>query len=589
MSQVYRTAHASEVTEARIGETVTVGGWVHARRDHGGVVFIDLRDSSGLVQVVLDPERLDQVHDLRSEYCITASGVVQRRLEGKENPELASGQIEIHAETVTVLSMAETLPFVIDDRMDVDEKTRMQYRYLDLRRPKMAANLRARSKGIAAMRRVMDDLGFLEVETPTLIASTPEGARDVLVPSRHKPGAFYALPQSPQLFKQLLMVAGVERYYQIAKCYRDEDFRADRQIEFAQLDFEGSFWGRDDVLDTLEQIIVAVTREVRGVELNTPFPRMTWHEAMTRFGSDKPDIRFEMEIVDLSEKVAGSEFKAFSETVASGGVVKGINVGAIESTRSKMDGLVDRAKELGAKGLVWIVVEEDGSFRSPVAKFLSGVEQQSIKSDLDACAGDVLLIAAGPWRVVAAVLGQLRVDLGRPESHDELAPLFVVDFPTFEPTSDGGFAASHHPFTAPYDVDQMASDPGNSLSLAYDLVLNGSELGSGSVRIHDPEVQQKVFATLGITPDIAEKRFGWFVQGLRFGTPPHAGFAIGIDRFISILQDEPNIRQVIPFPKTQTGSDPLTGSPTPVEDVQLSELGLMLRPEARARIEANRE
>ncbi len=389
MATTYRTAHAAEVTGARIGDTVTVAGWVNARRDHGGVVFIDLRDASGVLQVVLDPAVLPDVHDLRMEYCIKVEGVVRPRPEGTVNPNMATGEVEVGAGSLTVLSSSETLPFMIEDRVDVDERIRMKYRYLDLRRPKMADNMRARSRAISVMRRVMDDLGFMEVETPTLIASTPEGARDVLVPSRHQKGAFYALPQSPQLFKQLLMVAGVERYYQVAKCYRDEDFRSDRQIEFAQLDFEGAFWDRDDVLDTLETIVVAVTSAVRGVDLPTPFPRMTWQEAMDRYGSDKPDIRFGMEIVDLSGVFAGTGFNAFAGALSAGGTVRGINAGAIESTRSRMDALTDRAKELGAKGLVWMVAEEDGSLRSPVAKFLSPDELAGVRSALGVSTGDV--------------------------------------------------------------------------------------------------------------------------------------------------------------------------------------------------------
>ncbi|MDH4117202.1 MAG: aspartate--tRNA ligase [Acidimicrobiia bacterium] len=580
MKTIYRTAHAADVTS--IGETVAVAGWVQARRDHGGVIFIDLRDSSGLLQVVLDPAVLGEAKDLRMEFCVMVSGEVRARPEGTVNPNLATGGVELGATALTVLSTSAVLPFQIEDRVDVDERARLKYRYLDLRRPKMAANLKARSRAIAVMRRVMDDLGFLEVETPTLIASTPEGARDLLVPSRHQKGSFYALPQSPQLFKQLLMVAGVERYYQVAKCYRDEDFRSDRQVEFAQLDFEGAFWDRDDVLETLEEVTSAVTREVRGVELSRPFPRLTWQEAMDRFGSDKPDTRFGMEIVDLSETFAGTGFRAFGASLEEGGTVRGINAGAIESTRSRMDALTERAKELGAKGLVWMVVEDDATLRSPVAKFLSGDEMEGLKVALGATPGDVLLMAAdAEWRTVAGVLGGLRLDLGKPGSHDELAPLFVIDFPTFEPTGDGGWAASHHPFTAPVDVDQMANDPANSISRAYDLVLNGSELGSGSVRIFDPVAQAKVFEVLGISKEQAESRFGWFLEGLRYGTPPHAGFAIGIDRFVAILQDEPNIRQIIPFPKTQTGSDPLTGSPTPVEETQLAELGIRVRPDAK--------
>ena len=581
----YRTSHAADIGAGRVGETVTVAGWVDARRDHGGIVFVDLRDASGIVQVVFDPSELSGTRDLRSEFCISATGVVRERPAGTVNPELPTGDVEVEASSLEVLSPSEVLPFQIEDRIEVDERIRLKHRYLDLRRPKMAANLRARARAIAVMRRVMDELGFLEVETPTLIASTPEGARDFVVPSRHQKGSFYALPQSPQLFKQLLMVGGVERYYQVAKCYRDEDFRSDRQVEFAQLDFEGSFWDRDDVLDVLEQIVVEVSRAVRGEELETPFPRLTWQEAMDRYGSDKPDIRFGMEIVDLSVVFADSAFRAFAGALESGGVVRGLNAGPTESTRSRMDALTDRAKELGAKGLVWMVVEEDGSLRSPVAKFLSSNELDGVAAALSGGPGDVLLLAADEWRTVADVLGQLRLELGRPAGHETLAPLFVIDFPTFEPTEDGGLAPSHHPFTAPVDVEQMATDPASSISKAYDLVLNGSELGSGSVRIHDPEVQATVFEVLGIASEQAERRFGWFLEGLRYGTPPHAGFAIGIDRFVAILQGEPNIRQIIPFPKTQTGADPLTGSPTPIEAGQLAELGIRLRPEVEKALE----
>ncbi len=573
----FRTARAADISKAREGDTVTVAGWVSRRRDHGGIAFVDIRDASGLVQAVIDPGEIPTAQDLRMEYCISVTGTVRPRPEGTENPQMPTGSVEIGVESLTVLSTAEALPFMLDDRVDVDERTRLQYRYLDLRRPTMAANLRARSTAVAAMRRVMDDLGFLEVETPTLIASTPEGARDFLVPSRHHKGSFYALPQSPQLFKQLLMISGVERYYQVAKCYRDEDFRSDRQVEFAQLDLEGSFWDRDDVLETLEEIVCAVVESVRGVRLSRPFPRMTWQEAMETYGTDKPDLRFGMPIIDLTPMLAPSEFKAFSSAVEAGGVVRGINAGPQESSRSKLDALVERAKEIGARGLVWMVVEDDGALRSPVAKFLSESELSGIKSALQAGPGDLLLMAAGEWRTVVEVLGELRLDLGKPARHEELAPLFVIDFPTFEKTSDGGLAPSHHPFTAPVDVSQMEEDPENSISKAYDLVLNGSELGSGSVRIHDAGVQAKVFEVLGIDSETAERRFGWFLEALRYGTPPHAGFAIGIDRFVSILQNEPNIRQVIPFPKTQTGSDPLTGSPTAVEEAQLLELGIKLR------------
>ncbi len=573
----YRTMHTTEAVE-RVGQTETVAGWVQRRRDMGGIVFVDLRDAGGLLQVVLDPATTPQASKLRMEDCISVTGEIRLRPEGTINPNLSTGTVEVGADRLVMLAASDTLPFMIEDRVEVDERTRLKYRYLDLRRPSMAANLRARSKTIAVMRRVMDRLGFLEVETPTLIASTPEGARDVLVPSRHQKGAFYALPQSPQLFKQLLMVAGVERYYQVARCYRDEDFRSDRQIEFSQLDLEGSFWERDDVLETLEQVMVEVVAEVRGVDLVTPFARLTWQEAMERYGSDKPDTRFGMELRDLSSVFAGSQFKAFAEVVAGGDVVIGLNAGGQETTRSRLDALTGRAKELGAKGLGWFVVEEDGSLRSPIGKFLGEEEQTHLKQTLAASPGDLLVAVADRWRMAATVMGQLRLELGRPQDHRELAVVFVTDFPTFEPTDDGGWAPAHHPFTAPHDVDQMMSDPAGSLSHAYDMVLNGAELGSGSVRIFDPEVQAQVFEVLGIGREEAETRFGWFLEGLRYGTPPHAGFAIGIDRLVSILQNEPNIRQVMPFPKTQTGVDPLTGSPTPVADAQLAELGIMVRP-----------
>jgi aspartyl-tRNA synthetase len=446
----------------------------------------------------------------------------------------------------------------------------------------MRDNLVSRSRVVAAMRRTMDDLGFLEVETPTLIASTPEGARDFLVPSRLRPGEFYALPQSPQLFKQLLMIAGVERYYQVARCYRDEDFRADRQIEFTQLDFEGAFWGQDEVLATLEQVVAAVVAEVRGEPLVTPIPRLTHAEAMRRFGTDKPDLRFGMELVDLGDVFRDTGFAAFRAVLGEGGTVSGINAGPLGLSRSGLDAQVERARSLGAKGLVWMVVEEGGTLRSPVAKFLDAPEQAALVGAVDGHLGDHLLLVADRPKVVTAVLGQLRLDHGRPEGHDRLAFLFVTDFPVFEVGDDGSLTPAHHPFTAPVSVDDMRDAPETALSRAYDLVLNGAELGSGSVRIHDPETQVAVFEVLGIDPAAAQRRFGWFLEALRYGTPPHAGFAIGIDRLVSILQDEPNIREVMPFPKTQTGADPLTGSPSTVEPAQLLELGIDIRPEVTA-------
>ncbi|HUF95055.1 MAG TPA: aspartate--tRNA ligase [Acidimicrobiia bacterium] len=581
--QVIRTHKAGEISRESVGERVTVAGWVQRRRDHGGVAFLDIRDASGLIQAVADPDEHAAVDEIRMEFCVSVSGTVRERPEGTVNPDLETGEVEIGVEELTVLSGAEALPFLIDDRTEVDERIRLQHRYLDLRRPRMAANLRARSRSTAAIRRTLDDQGFLEIETPTLINSTPEGARDMLVPSRLRQGEFYALPQSPQLFKQLLMVAGVERYFQIARCYRDEDFRADRQLEFTQLDLEGSFWGRDEVLDTVESVLKSVVAEVRGAAITEAFPRISWQEAMDRFGSDKPDIRFGMEITDLTDVVANSEFGVFAKTVADGGTVRGINAGAQDWPRSRADTLTDRAKELGAGGLVWMVVEDDGGLRSPVARFLSSEEQKGIKDRLSATPGDVLLLVADRWRTVVGVLGGLRIELGRPAGHDELAFLWVVDFPLFEEDDSGKITFSHHPFTAPASIEEMASDPERAVSQAYDAVLNGVELGSGSVRIHDPETQKKVFEILGIDTEVAERRFGWFLQALRYGTPPHAGFAFGIDRLVMILQNEASIREVIPFPKTQTGSDPMTGAPTWVDDDLLAELGIELGPTALER------
>lgn len=579
-----RTHQAGRITVEDIGSEVTVAGWIQRRRDHGGIAFLDIRDASGLIQVVADPAQHPEVADLRMEYCVSVTGPVQERPEGTVNPEMATGAIEINAIEITVLSPAETLPFMVDDRADVDEKIRLQYRYLDLRRPRMSANLKARSLATTAIRRTLDAKGFLEIETPTLINSTPEGARDMLVPSRLRQGEFYALPQSPQLFKQLLMIGGVERYFQIARCYRDEDFRADRQLEFTQLDLEGSFWGREDVLDTIEAVLKAVATEVRGgVEFTEAFPRITWREAMDRYGTDKPDIRFGMEIADLSTAVADSEFGVFQKALTEGGTVRGINVGAQDWPRSRADAMTDRAKELGAKGLVWMVVEADGSLRSPVAKFLAEAELAAIKSSLSASPGDVLLLAADKWKTAVTVLGGLRNDLGRPRDHDELAFLWVIDFPLFEEDEDGRITFSHHPFTSPASIEEMRTNPTEAVSNAYDAVLNGVELGSGSVRIHDPETQKQVFEILGIDSETAERRFGWFLQALRYGTPPHAGFAFGIDRLVMILQNESSIREVIPFPKTQTGADPMTGAPTWVDEIHLSELGIELTDTAKER------
>jgi aspartyl-tRNA synthetase len=592
-SSQMKTIGAGALRADHVDKDVVLAGWVARRRDHGGVIFIDLRDATGVVQVVVNPEDApateDVLHGLRLEFCVQIKGTVRPRPEGTVNTDLPTGAVEVNAAELSVLSPSEPLPFPLDGRTDIDEGKRLEYRYLDMRRQRVADNLRARSRAIRAMRGVMDDNGFLEVETPTLIASTPEGARDMLVPSRLRQGHFYALPQSPQLFKQLLMIGGVERYYQVAKCYRDEDFRADRQVEFTQLDFEGSFWGQDDVLDTLERIVVQVVSDLRGETVATPILRMTHAEAMDRYGTDKPDIRFSMEITDLSGVFAATEFKAFSGVLASDGSVRGINAGPLGLARSGLDALVTNAIEAGAKGLVWMVVEEDVSLRSPVAKFLSDAELEAIKIALDATPGDTLLIVADTTKVVLNVLGQLRLKVGRPEGHHDLAFLFVVDFPVFDVDDEGGLSPAHHPFTAPGDLTELIESPETAISKAYDLVLNGTELGSGSVRIHDPEMQATVFDVMGISRDVAQDRFGWFLEALRYGTPPHAGFAIGIDRMVSILRGEPNIREIIPFPKTQSGADPLTGSPGRVDDIQLQELGIRIAPDVIAAWESTEE
>ena len=582
----YRSHYAADLGGESSGDEVRVAGWVVRVRDLGGILFFELRDSSGRVQIVIDPEQIPEGSELRMEYCVSIRGAVRLRPGGTENLDLDTGMIEIAAAELEILSTADVLPFMVDDRTEADERVRLEYRYLDLRRPRMAANVRARAIGLASMRETLNELGFLDVETPTLINSTPEGARDFLVPSRLRPGHFYALPQSPQLFKQLLMISGVDRYYQIARCYRDEDLRSDRQLEFTQLDLEGAFWDQDDVLATIEHVVVATARRLRGIDVPAPFARLTYADAMARFGTDKPDMRFGMEISDISDVFQSTEFRGFAGVLDAGGVVRGLNAGAMDMTRAQLDGLVDRAKELGGAGLVWIVVQEDGTFRSPVAKFFSEEERAGIVESLDASPGDVLTIVADQATTAAKILGVVRLDLGQPHGHEALHFVWVVDFPVFEESADGELAPVHHPFTAPVSVEEMRDNPATAISRSYDLVLNGSELGSGSVRIHDPDVQQAVFDVLGISKEDAASRFGWFVRALRYGTPPHAGFAIGVDRLFAILQEENSIRDVIPFPKTQTGGDPLTTAPTLVDASQLAELGIDLTAATKLQLAA---
>ncbi len=578
-----RTDRAGDLRATDIGRDVVVCGWVDGRRDHGGVVFLDVRDTAGIVQVVVDPDQLagGDVHRVRGEYVVQIEGAVRHRPDGTVNDTLPTGEVEVAASTLTVLSEAETPPFPIDDRIEADEILRLRHRYLDLRRPRLQRNLRVRAQVNGELRRALDAQGFVEVETPMLIASTPEGARDFVVPSRLSPGEFYALPQSPQLFKQLLMVGGLDRYYQIARCLRDEDLRADRQFEFMQLDAEMSFADADDVMGVIGAAVLDAAEAVTGTR-PAPVSRMTWHQAQERYGSDKPDVRFGLELIDLCEVFAATEFRAFQADM-----VKGIRLpGQGSMSRAQVDKLVDRAKQLGAGGLVWMRVLDGGGLDAPIVKFLSDAEQLGLVDVLGCAAGDLLLVAAGPRRLVDHVLGTLRVELGRPPVHEGgLQFLWVVDFPLFESIDDDGHPVpAHHPFTMPHpdDMEILEHGTGEDLlavrSLAYDLVLNGWELGSGSVRIHRPDIQQRIFSLLGITPEEAQSRFGFLLDAFRFGAPPHAGFAFGIDRLTAILAGEDNIREVIAFPKTQSGADPLTGAPTALEPTQLRELGLTLAP-----------
>ena len=580
-----RTDRAGDLRSSDVGRDVVVCGWVDGRRDHGGVVFLDVRDTAGIVQVVVDPEQPGgtDVHRVRSEWVVRVAGTVRPRPDGTVNEGLPTGEIEVGATTLEVLNESDTPPFPIDDRIDTDEVLRLRHRYLDLRRSRLQRNLRVRARVNAALRTSLDGQGFVEVETPMLIASTPEGARDFVVPSRLSPGEFYALPQSPQLFKQLLMVGGMDRYYQVARCMRDEDLRADRQFEFMQLDAEMSFAEAEDVMAVIGASVRDAVGAVTG-ERPGEIPTMTWHEAQARYGSDKPDLRFGMQLVDLGEVFAATEFRAFQAPV-----VKGILVADQgDMSRAQLDKLIERAKMLGAGGLVWMRAQEHGVLDAPVAKFLSETEQLGLVDAMGATAGDLLLLAAGERRVVDHVLGTLRVDLGRPPVHEgPLRFLWVVDFPLFEGIGDDGTPIpAHHPFTMPHpdDVQLLAHGTGEELlavrSQAYDLVLNGWELGSGSVRIHRPDVQQRIFTLLGISPDEQQSRFGFLLDAFRYGAPPHAGFAFGIDRLVAILAGEENIREVIAFPKTQSGADPLTGAPGPIDPAQLQELGLRLAPRA---------
>ena len=576
-----RTQLCGSLRPEHIGQTVTLCGWIARRREHGEhLAFLDVRDYSGVVQCVVS-----DVKDVRNEWVVQITGKVRARPEGTINANLPTGGVELVECQLTVLNAAESPPFPIDARADdVDEGVRLKFRYLDIRRERMQKNLRIRAKVNSAIRGAMEAQNFVEVETPFLMPSTPEGAREFLVPSRKEPGSFYALPQSPQLWKQLLMVAGIDRYYQIARCLRDEDLRADRQYEFMQLDAEMSFVTKDDVLAAISKAVVAAAEAALG-QTPPPIEQITWHDAMNRFGSDKPDLRFGMELIELTNVFAATEFKAFATAKS----IKGLRVDAATypeaaaSGRSKLDAFTDRAKQMGAKGLVWIKVGDDLALDSPVAKFLSDTERAALLQQMQAKSGDLLLLVADEWSTTCEVLGHLRNDIGRPPVHEgPYRYVWVIDFPLFVGVNatTGKPQPGHHPFCQPHpdDIERLESDPMSVRALAYDLVLNGWELGSGSIRIHDPEMQRRVFRQLGISDEDADRRFGFFLQPFKYGAPPHGGFAFGTDRLVAILAGEENIREVIAFPKTQSGSDPMTNAPTPVDPAQLNELGIRLLP-----------
>jgi aspartyl-tRNA synthetase len=584
---VIRTHDAGSLRASDAGTTVTLAGWVARRRDHGGVIFIDLRDASGVVQVVF---RAEDAHALRNEFCVTVTGEVTARPPGNENPDLPTGAVEVTAAELTVLSEAAPLPLPVDDTVTASDDLRLKYRYLDLRRSGPAAALKLRSRANQIARDVLNARGFYEVETPTLTRSTPEGARDFLVPVRLQPGTWFALPQSPQLFKQLLMVAGMERYYQIARCYRDEDFRADRQPEFTQLDIEMSFVTQDDVIELGEAIVARLWGELAGATVQTPIPRITWHDAMARYGSDKPDLRYGLELTDLTGYLRGTEFRVFAGAIEAGGYVGAVVMpGGAAQTRRELDTWQDWAKARGARGLAYVLLDaETGEPRGPVAKNLSAAHLSGLGDQVGAKPGDAVFFAAGADpREAQELLGAARIEIAKRSGLvDESAWAFcwVVDAPMFERTEDGGWTAVHHPFTSPNAdwLDRFEDAPDRALAYAYDIVCNGNEIGGGSVRIHRASVQSRVFDVLGISPEEAQEKFGFLLEAFKYGPPPHGGIAFGWDRTCMLLSGNDSIREVIAFPKTRGGYDPLTGAPTPITPEQRREAGIDAKPKADA-------
>lgn len=582
-----RTHSATEISTGLIGQEVVLNGWVNTRRDHGGLIFIDLRDRSGLVQVVFSPEvDTDAFHlaeQVRSEYVVAVRGVVRERPEGTENPNLTTGKVEVYVRELRVLNRAKTPPFYIEDGIEVDEVLRLKYRYLDLRRPEMKDNIMMRHRVVQKMRSFLDERGFLEIETPILTNSTPEGARDYLVPSRIHPGRFYALPQSPQTFKQILMVAGMEKYFQIARCFRDEDLRADRQPEFTQLDMEMSFVDEEDIISLVEQMLAEVFQVAGHPEVDLPFPRLTYEEAMAQYGSDKPDLRFDLPIRDLTEVLRDVEFKVFASAIAAGGVVRAINAkGCASFTRREIDDLGRMAVDNGAKGMAWIIVG-DNELRSPITKFLTQEQIDGLLAALDAQPGDLLLFGADSAPVVARVLGFLRLELARRlelVKPGQLKFCWVLDFPLLEyDEEEKRYVAVHHMFTAPRqeDIPLLDENPAKVRARAYDLVLNGTEIGGGSIRIYQREIQEKMFSTIGMSSEESQERFGYMLEAFDYGTPPHGGIAFGIDRLIMIMAGRQSIRDVIAFPKTQSAACPMTGAPSDVKAKQLRELSIKIR------------